>query len=414
MNPPTIRPMRIGAGAAAVAAALVLASCSSSPTTTTSDSAEADLPEALNITSFLAHTGTQASAVAPLIAAAQLAINDINDAGGVFGADVVYVEQDSSSDNDTAATAADSVISSDANIVIGPYGSGMGAAVIPQITEAGIVEISGSNTSSALTGISPLYFRTAPTDALESAQLVDLIAADGHSSVGLIWQNDAWGAAFEEGMVQNLEAAGIDVAANESFNVEETDYSAQVNAVVAAQPDAVVFLSYATYSGAMIEQLVGTNGFPSANVYFSSSTLGDYSASVSNLAYLEGVQAFQPGADVDTEADFEARVKEIDPSLTAFAYAASTYDATILAALAAEVAGSVDGEDIAAALAEISGPNDGESCSTYADCLAIIEDGGTIDYDGLTGNIEFDDNNDVGATNYLHFVYAADGTYAVE
>ncbi|MFT4157733.1 MAG: ABC transporter substrate-binding protein [Microbacterium sp.] len=413
MNRSTIRPMRIGIGAAAVAAALVLASCSSSPTTT-SDTEDADLPEALNITSFLAHTGTQASAVAPLIAATQLAINDINAAGGVFGADVVYVEQDSTSDNDTAATAADSVISSDANIVIGPYGSGMGAAVIPQITEAGIVEISGSNTSSALTGISPLYFRTAPTDALESAQLADLIAGDGHSSVGIIWQNDAWGAAFEEGMVANLEAAGIEVAANESFNVEEADYSAQVNAVVAAQPDAVVFLSYATYSGAMIEQLVGTNGFPSANVYFSSSTLGDYSASVSNLAYLEGVQAFQPGADVETEAEFETRVKEIDPSLTAFAYAASTYDATILGALAAEVAKSTEAEDIAEALAEISGPNDGESCSTYADCLAILEDGGTIDYDGLTGTIEFDDKNDVGATNYLHFVYAADGTYAVK
>ncbi|GLI26768.1 branched-chain amino acid ABC transporter substrate-binding protein [Agromyces rhizosphaerae] len=408
---PTTRTRRgtraLAAAASAAALALTVTACSTGGSEPTSD-------EPLTIVGFLPQTGAQASAVQPLLAGVQLAIDDINAAGGVFGQDVVYEAQDSTSDNDTAAAAAETVLNSDASIVIGTYGSGMAAAVAPTITEAGIVQVSGSNTSSALTGISPLYFRTAPTDALESARIADLVAGDGHTTVGIIWQNDAWGAAFEEGMVSNFEAAGLEVLANESFNTEETDYSAQVNAVVAAEPDAVVFLSYAVYSGAMVEQLVGTNGFPSANVYFSSSTLGDYTDSVSDLSFLEGVQAFQPGADVDTQAEYEARLLEIDPELTAFAYSASTYDATIVAALAAQVAGSTDGEAIAAAMPEVSGSTgDGETCTTYADCLAILEDGGSIDYDGLTGSIEFDDNNDVGATNYLHFVYAADGTFAV-
>lgn len=377
-----------------------------------SDAPVADGP--LAITSFLPHTGAQASAVEPLIAGVQLAIADINGAGGVFGEDVIFEEVDSTSDNDTAASAADGVINSEADIVIGTYGSGMAAAVAPLITEAGIVQVSGSNTSSSLTGISPLYFRTAPTDALESARLADLLAGDGHSSVGVIWQNDAWGAAFEESMIANLEAAGIAVVANEPFNVEETDYSAQVNAVAAATPDAVAFLSYATYTGAMVEQLIGTSGFPSADVYFSSSTLGAYDESVSDLSYLEGVQAFQPGADLATQADYEARLLEIDGELVSFAYSASTYDATIVAAIAAAYAGSTEAADIAEAMTVVSGSaGGGDLCTTYAECLEIIDAGGTPDYDGLTGAIEFDDNNDVGATNYLHFAYAADGTYAV-
>ncbi|WP_061960603.1 ABC transporter substrate-binding protein [Demequina flava] len=424
MTAPTTRRARRAAMSATMAFALVgtLAACSSdteaetseSPESSASETAAMTSDEPLAITSFLPHTGPQASAVEPLIAGVQLAIDEIDAAGGVFGQDVLFEEVDSTSDNDTATSAADGVINSDADVLIGTYGSGMAAAVAPLITEAGIIQVSGSNTSSSLTGISEHYFRTAPTDALESARLADLVAGDGHTSVGIIWQNDAWGAAFEEGMVANFEAAGLDIAANEPFNVEETDYSAQVTAVAAAEPDAVVFLSYATYTGAMIEQLVGTEGYPSEDIYFSSSTLGGYDESLSDLSYLTGIQAYQPGADLDTQATYEEKLLEIDPNLVSFAYSASTYDATIVAAVAAAYTGSTEPDAIAAALTEVSGTSgEGETCTTYADCLAIIDGGGLPDFDGLTGAIDFDENNDVGATNYLHFVYAEDGTYSV-
>lgn len=369
----------------------------------------------LHISSLLPHTGPQATAAEPVMAAAQLAIDQINEAGGVFGEDVVYEAVDSTSDNETAAAAVDNIIASDANIVIGTYGSGMAAATIPTVTEAGLVMISGTNTSSDLTGMSPRYFRTAPTDALEAARLADLIVGDGHTSVALIWQNDAWGKAFEVAMVENLEAAGVSIATNEPYNVEETDFNAQVNATVASDPDAVVFLSYAVHTGAMVETLVGTNDFPSEDVYFSSSTIGDFSESLSDQSYLEGIRAFQPGALEEVQAQFEADVLEINPDLASFAYSASTFDATILGALAAEVAQSTDPDAISEALTQISSADHGgETCTTYADCLAIIQDGGSIDYDGLTGPIDFDENNDITDTNYLLFRYNADGSYDVQ
>ncbi|WP_449278377.1 ABC transporter substrate-binding protein [Leucobacter sp. GX24907] len=394
------------------AATLLLTSCSNS-----SDAGDAE-PSAdgpLHVASFFAQTGPHASGSEPIIAATQLAINHINEAGGVFGQDVEFMEVDSTSDNETALAAADQIINSDTNIVVGPYTSGMSAALIGPITEAGMINISGSNTSSELTGMSERYFRTAPTDALEAARLTDLIASEGHTSVALIWQNDTWGKAFEESIVENLEAAGISIAANEPYNVEETDFNAQVNAAVASSPDAVVFLSYAVHTGAMVESLIGTNDFPSENVYFSSSTIGQYEDSLSDLSFLEGVQAYQPGALEEEQAQFESAVRELEPSLVTFAYAASTYDATILGALAAESAQSTDPDEIGAALTQISREDGGgEQCTTYADCLEILQGGGTINYDGITGPIEFDDNNDVGETNYLLFKYVADGTYEVQ
>ncbi|GAB3444046.1 ABC transporter substrate-binding protein [Actinophytocola sediminis] len=402
--------------AAVVATALLLTACGSDSENSPESGGGAEPPaEALRIGSLLAETGDQASAAAPLVTAAKLAIDDINTAGGVFGKDVEYRQQDSTSDNDTALSGAQSLISWGADTVIGTYGSGMAAAVVEPITQAGALMVSGSNTSSELTGISPLYFRTAPTDALESAQLADLLVADGKTSVGVIWQNDTWGEAFKVSMEDNLEAAGVTVATSQPFNVADTDFTSQVNAVVAAKPDAVLFLSYAVYTGAMVEQLVGTHKFPSKDVYFSSSTIGDYQSSLSNPAYLDGIQAFQPGAEPDTQAEFEARAKQANPRLTAFAYAASTYDATIIAALGAVAANSADGATIAEKMREISGGSgDGETCTGFADCKKLLEAGKTIDYDGLTGGIAFDEQNDETETNYIPYVYTADGTYQLK
>ncbi|KAA9165612.1 amino acid ABC transporter substrate-binding protein [Amycolatopsis acidicola] len=392
------------------AATLLLASCSSG-----GSNGSGTPDQALKIGSLLAQTGSQASAVEPLVAATQLAINDINAAGGVFGKNVEYKQQDSTSDNDTALSAAQSLISWGADEVIGTYGSGMAGAVVEPVTQAGALMVSGSNTSSNLTGISPLYFRTAPTDALEAASIADLLVKDGRTSVGIVWQNDSWGEAFEKSLVDNLNTAGIKIAANQPFNTDATDFTSQVNAVVAAKPDAVVFLSYATYTGAMLEQLVGTNHFPSKNVYFSSSTLGSYEGKLSNQAYLQGVQAFQPGAAQDTETQFEAKLKQLNPKLSAFAYAASTYDATIIAALGAIAANSTDGATIAKKMREISGgTGGGEKCTTFADCRKLLADGKTIDYDGLTGGIAFDEKNDETETNYIAYVYGADGKYTVK
>ncbi|OLF12335.1 hypothetical protein BLA60_10215 [Actinophytocola xinjiangensis] len=401
--------------AVVAAAALVLTACGGEEPGAGGGN-DAEVPaEAFKLGSLLAETGAQASAAAPLVTAAKLAIDDINAAGGVFGKDVEYRQQDSTSDNDTALSAAQSLISWGADAVVGTYGSGMAAAVVEPITQAGALMVSGSNTSSELTGISPLYFRTAPTDALESAQLADLLVADGKTSAAVIWQNDTWGEAFKVSMEDNLEQAGVTVATSQPFNVDDTDFTAQVNAVVSAKPDAVVFLSYTVYTGAMVEQLIGTHKFASANVYFSSSTIGDYTGSLSNPAYLKGIQAFQPGAEPDTQAEFDARAKEANPELSAFAYAASTYDATIIAALGAIAANSADGQTIATTMREISGGSgDGEKCTSFADCKKLLEDGKSIDYDGLTGGIAFDENNDETETNYIPYVYQADGTYQLK
>src|SRR5690606_7048917 len=90
-------------------------------------------------------------------------------------------------------------------------------------------------------------------------------------------------------------------------------------------------------------------------------------------------------------------------------YSAEAYDAVILIALASLAAGSSEGADIAAKMQEVSGGSgDGEKCTTFADCAAIINDGGTADYDGMSGDVTFDDQHDPAGAAIGVYQYGAD------
>jgi branched-chain amino acid transport system substrate-binding protein len=99
----------------------------------------------------------------------------------------------------------------------------------------------------------------------------------------------------------------------------------------------------------------------------------------------------------------------VSPGLDEFAYAAESYDATILVALAAQAAGDDAGESLAAKMQEVS--SGGEKCTSFADCKQLLEDGQDIDYDGVSGTIEFNDAGDPSEASVGIYEYGADNRY---
>jgi branched-chain amino acid transport system substrate-binding protein len=91
-----------------------------------------------------------------------------------------------------------------------------------------------------------------------------------------------------------------------------------------------------------------------------------------------------------------------------FAYGAESYDATILAALAAVKGGSNDSETVQKNFAAVSGATDGEECTTFADCVALIDSGSEIRYAGPSGIGPIDDENDPSSAFVGIFTYNAD------
>ena len=112
---------------------------------------------------------------------------------------------------------------------------------------------------------------------------------------------------------------------------------------------------------------------------------------------LKGAQGTIPGAN--PADDFKKRAsawhKQVEGSeLSDYSYAAESYDATILAGLAAIKGGATDPATIQANLHAVSGANGGEECTSYAACKALLKDGKDIQYKGVSGAGPFNDKND--------------------
>ena len=132
----------------------------------------------------------------------------------------------------------------------------------------------------------------------------------------------------------------------------------------------------------------GGGGERNVNVYGTDGNMGNaLGESFSQQGSLAGMKGTTPLTDLG--ADFQDRLREIDPNLQDFNYAGETYDAVVVTALAAQAAGTYDANVFKDFVNGIT--FGGEKCTDFAACLEIINNGGNVDYDGISGPLSFTD-----------------------
>ena len=145
------------------------------------------------------------------------------------------------------------------------------------------------------------------------------------------------------------------------------------------------------------------------------------------LAGMKGTAPLTPLSD-----DFTSRLRAVHPSLTDYNYAGESYDATIIGALAAEIARSTDGKQIARYVNGVTSAEPGDTeCRGFAACVALIRQGKGIQFRGISlrrggftdagepstamyGTLHFSDDNklDSGKTEFVGAGNEADTTKA--
>ncbi|MBH0129862.1 ABC transporter substrate-binding protein [Salinibacterium sp. NK8237] len=395
------------------ASALVLAGCAtdSDDTSTGSDGGELSLKlgTALPVTGNLAFLGP------PEIAGTEYAASEINAADAGITVDLIQGDS-GDTDNKAYETEIPRLLGEDVSAILGAASSGVSLQFIDQVVGAGVIQFSPANTSADFTTYDDkgLYFRTAPSDVLQGEVLGNLIAADGHETLGMIVLNDSYGTGLAGYTQEAFEAAGGEVVAQPTYNTGDTTFDAQISEVLAADPDAIALITFEEVS-TMLPSIVSS--FPAENLYFVDGNLANFGDEFAE-GTLTGAKGTLPGLSVDTIADFTTALNEFyvesgQPELEEFSYAAESFDSVILLALASLAAGSTDSADIAAKLQEVSGGSgDGEKCTTFADCAEIINGGGTADYDGVSGPITFDDLGDPTEATIGVYQYGDDNTYS--
>jgi len=397
--------------------ALVLSGCAAPAEEEPADDASSSAPAddlTLKIGTMLPVTGNLAFLGPPEIAGVQYAVSQINEAG--LGLDVEVVEGDSGdTDNKAYETEVPRVLGEDVQAIIGAASSGVSLQFIDQVTGAGVIQFSPANTSAEFTDYDDngLYFRTAPSDVLQGEVLGNLIAEDGHQTLGMIVLNDSYGTGLAGYTQEAFEAAGGEVVAQATYNTGDSSFDAQISEVVAADPDAIALITFEEVA-TIIPNLVSQ--FPAEDLYFVDGNLANFGEDFP-AGTLTGAKGTLPGLSIDSIGAFTDELNtwyegEGNPALEEFSYAAESYDAVMLLALASMAAGSTDAADIAASLQEVSGGSgDGETCDTFEACAEIIQGGGTADYDGISGPITFDENGDPTEATIGIYQYGEDNTY---
>lgn len=222
----------------------------------------------LTIGTLLPETGNLAFLGPPEIAGVQMAVAEINEAGGVLGQQVVLLEGDSGdTTTDTAVQTVTRLLGQGVDAIIGAASSSVSASVIDQITSAGVTQLSPANTSKQFSDYPDkgLYFRLGPSDILQGQVLAELIAEDGNSSLTILNFDDDYGNGLAEDLAESFEAGGGTVVTIITYDPQAQTFDSEVQQAIEADADALALIGFEETSRllvTLVEQGFGPNEVP--------------------------------------------------------------------------------------------------------------------------------------------------------
>ena len=333
----------------------------------------------------------------------ELAVDEINKAGGVLSSPVALSVGDDQTSPQAGVDTAQKLVSVEkVNALVGPMGSGVFIPVAKTVAvPAGIPIISGSATSPVISTLESkgFTFRTVPSDAFQGVALAQVAKDKGYKSLGIIYVNNDYGKGLAETLEKSFVKNGGKVTASVPFEPKQASFRGEVQKAATGHPDALVVVAYTGDGVPILKQALESGSF---NKFLLSDgmkapeiidTIGGQflnGAAGTAAAPLPGYAAAET-----FKANYKAKFGEISPK----PYIDTYYDATILVALAAEKAKSTDGAKIRDAIKDVTADG-GEKVGPgeFAKAKAAIAAGKKIDYIGASGPLKFDAHGDVGGT----------------
>jgi branched-chain amino acid transport system substrate-binding protein len=361
-------------------------------------------------------TGKVANFVPPLLDAARLAVDEVNTNGGILkGQKLETIIGDTQGTAHGGVAAATKLVKTDDVVaIVGANTSSATIAAAHAVTVPnGVLLISPSATATVLTTMEDkdFVFRVAPSDADQGWVLARLAHAQGVTRVAVTYVDTDYGAALRDTFSFNFENFGGEITFAQVHEANKTSYIPELTALAQYNPEALVVVAYAASGGATIIKQALANGF-------FKQFIGTYSMMDPLLIKevgadkLKGMFFTAPTHDPSTSAaqKFEKMYNAAYKTPGGKLFIARTYDAVMLTALAIEQAGSTDRTKIRDALRQICcAPGEVIEPGEWAKAKADIAAGKNINYEGASGNCDFDEYGDVKGV-YGHYI-VENGTF---
>jgi ABC-type branched-subunit amino acid transport system substrate-binding protein len=374
----------------------------------------------VKIGAVLPLTGSLAPVVATMLTSAQLAVDQINAAGGVLGCQAALVVRDSQTQPSLAVDAARQLIDLEGvRVIVGEVTSGDTLAILNSVTVPAKVPLISPTASapgfSEIGGKTGLFFRTNASDSLQGVAAASHAIGDKSGRVAVLAVNTDWGTNLSKIFKTAYESLGGSVTRIVLYNPDQSSYRAEVGSAIEDKPDSLYLIGYVTEGARIARDWISQGGTQHLLFPFN----------LNNVAFVKAV-----GASYLTHAVWLTPGNAETPSLANFraAYTARTqkpaegpgrtgiYDAVVLAAMAIQAAGTdQDGTAIAAGFHRVTDPaaariDAGEA--GFRTALAALAAGKPVNYVGATGPLQFDANGDI-AVPFVAWTLDAGGTLQI-
>jgi len=301
-------------------------------------------------------SGSSAPTGAYMENGAQLAVNEINDAGGILdGRMLELLVEDEACDAQQGVASANKLVSSEVVVSVGGYCSGATLPQLPIFGGANIPMIIPAANSQDLVreGLKNVFLING-TGLQQSTAALDFIKKSGYATVALVDDNTSYSTDITtETESQITEDGTAEVVLNTSVNAGESDYSAVVRDITGSGAEIVYWTGYYQEGGLIIDQLrqAGYTGDIMVADGSADATLAEIAGDAA-----EGVFAtMTPTPDTLEGAEEWIANYQAEFDAAPGPYSTQSYDAVRLAAEAIETAGSTGGDEVIAALEGISG-----------------------------------------------------------
>ncbi len=305
----------------------------------------------LRIGVWLPMSGPAATLGTPLMTAVNLAVDEINDAGGVNGQMVELAERDEGSDPATAFQSLRELLDEEqVDVIVGPASSRVALGALETLAEARVVTCSPTSTALDLDARRDdgYFVRTIGSEAFEAVALTRAMIRTGLHTFAVLYPDDDYGQAYAIEMEQAFRRLREEVHLV-PYDTTLPQFNGPVTEALADGAEVVAVVGTGAAGARVLAALAANDAPPDAVPTFVTSGLR-----VDDLGMLinpreptasEGIRGVSPLAR-PAHADFEEAFATASPGGRS-AYAAYAYDCVNLLALAAQAAGTDDAEEAA-------------------------------------------------------------------
>jgi len=178
-------------------------------------------------------------------AAVEIAVDEINGAGGIDGKMIKVVYEDGKCNAKEAASAGSKLINVDGvKYIIGGGCSGETLSVAPIAEQNKVLMISPTSSSASVSKAGDYIFRNYASDGDAGKILAKKIKEDGYTKVAVIWSMNDWGQGLADVFSEEYGSLGGEIVLKESFVQGSNDLRAIITKIKASDSEAVVLFEY--------------------------------------------------------------------------------------------------------------------------------------------------------------------------